>query len=329
MKHVNLQLFADGTGGAQSAGTASQNSPAAMGDTETAQQTAHSESASNPTKQKNKKTSQVIRYGIQPEENEKQPPEEEQITSDGADDNKSDLTYEDLIKSDKYRDEHKKYMERAISDRLKKYKGIESELDKAKSVLEIAGSKYGLDIGSDTFVADLKKAIEEDDSYFEEYASNHDVPLSEAKKVVTLERRMATLEKEKQREEEQNRNRERIANLVRRGEETKKRFPSFNLENEMEDPRFVRLVASNGGDTTAAYIACHYNEIIPQTVQFAENRAAEQTANAVKANALRPVENGLSAGNAVIVKSDPSKLTLEDFRRIRDNFQKTGERPKF
>ena len=54
------------------------------------------------------------------------------------------IPYADLIKSDDYKEEHKAYMDKTISDRLKKYKGIEETSGKQKAILDVVASKYGV-----------------------------------------------------------------------------------------------------------------------------------------------------------------------------------------
>ena len=61
----------------------------------------------------------------------------------------------------------------------------------------------------------------------------------------------------------------------------------------------------------------------------AEKRGAEAVAASVKSGMSRPTEGALAKGGAVLVKRDPAKLSLGDFKRIRENFRKTGKRERF
>ena len=117
---------------------------------------------------------------------------------------------------------------------------------------------------------------------------------------------------------------------VKRGaEETARLYPEFDLKREMRDPLFLKLTVATGGDTTAAYVARHYDEIISGRVRDAERRGAEAVAAAVRSGGGRPREGGLDKGGAVVEKRDPAKLSLGDFKRIRENFRKTGKRERF
>lgn len=111
--------------------------------------------------------------------------------------------------------------------------------------------------------------------------------------------------------------------------ETARLYPEFDLRREMKDPLFLKLTVATGGDTTAAYIARHYDEIISGRIRDAEKRGAEAVAASVKSGSARPAEGALSKGGAVVEKRDPAKLSLGDFKRIRENFRKTGKRERF
>lgn len=224
------------------------------------------------------------------------------------------LSYSDLIKSDDYKEEHKAYMEKTIGDRLKKYKGMEEENSRTKELLGIVSNKYGVNPDDENFLETLREKIEADDSYYENYAMEHDISTEEARKIVTMERKVAQIEAQKQEEARQEQARQQIMQLRANAEKTKSRFPDFDLDREMQDEKFRRLCAVNNGDTTAAYMACHWNEIIPAQVQLATRQAQAQTAQAVAANKARPTENGLSSSASSVVTQNFKGMSLSELR---------------
>jgi len=224
------------------------------------------------------------------------------------------LSYEDMIKSEEYKDEHKSYMDKTIRDRLKKYKGIEKNLEKHKELLDTVAFKYGVNPDSDDFLEVLAEKIKADDSYYENYALEHDMSAEDARRVVTLERKAAQYDAEREAQAKQEKMRQHIMILQQNAEKTKAQFPDFDLETEMQDERFRRICAATNGDTTAAYTTCHWNEIIPATVQKASRQIQEQTAQAVASNQSRPIENGMSSSAPSVVKQDFSKMNLKQLR---------------
>ena len=243
------------------------------------------------------------------------------------------IPYADLIKSDDYKEEHKAYMDKTIGDRLKKYKGIEEVSGKQKAILDVVASKYGVNPDDENFLEVLQQKIDEDDSYYENYAMEHDMSNEEARRILSMERKVARIDAEKaaieaERAEiaKQEQMRQQIMLLRQNAEKTKSQFPQFDLDTEMQDERFRRLCAVNNGDTTAAYMACHWNEILPATVQMASRQIQAQTAQAVASNKARPIENGLSSSAPSVVEQDFSKMSLKELRRFADEQRrkKTG-----
>ena len=227
-------------------------------------------------------------------------------------------SYADLIKSDDYKEEHKAYMDKTIGDRLKKYKGIEEDLGKHKAILDVVASKYGVNPNDENFLQVLQQKIDEDDSYYEQYAMEHEISTEEARRIVTMERKVAQMDAQKAQMEKEEQMRQQIMLLRQNAERTKAQFPQFDLETEMQDERFRRLCAVNNGDTTAAYMACHWKDVLTNTVQMKTREIQAQTAQAVASNKARPIENGLSSSAPSVVQQDFSKMNLQQLRQYAD-----------
>jgi hypothetical protein len=247
-----------------------------------------------------------------------------QTTTEPQTAEKQKLSYADLIKSDDYKDEHKAYMDKTIGDRLKKYKGMEDAYGKAISTLEIVANKYGVNPDDENFLETLNQKIEADDSYYENYAMEHDISAEEARRIVTMERKVAQIEAQKQEEAKQEQMRQQLIQLHQNAEKTKAQFPEFDLETEMQDEKFRRLCAVNNGDTTTAYMACHWKELTTSMVQMKAKEIQTQTAQAVATNKARPIENGLSSQAPAVSKPDFRGMTLADLRAYADEQRRKG-----
>ena len=235
-------------------------------------------------------------------------------------------SYADLIKSDDYKEEHKAYMDKTIGDRLKKYKGIEEDLGKHKALLDTVASKYGVNPDDENFLQVLTEKIEADDSYYENYAMEHDISTEEARRIVTMERKAAQYDAQQEAQAKQEQMRQQFMLLRQNAEKTKSQFPQFDLDSEMQNEKFRRLCAVNNGDTTAAYMACHWSEILPATVQMASKQIQAQTAQAVASNKARPIENGLSSSAPSVVQQDFSNMSLQDIRKFADEQRRKAGR---
>lgn len=311
----NLQLFADGGDGGDG-GSAAPTGEAGVGNSGESVPAFIPEKAKKYFQKAMEKTAASAPVATKPTESA-------QTTSESSTAEK--LSYEDLIKSDDYKEEHKAYMTKAIGDRLKKYKGMEETLGKHKELLDIVANKYGVSPDDENFLDVLHQKIDADDSYYEQYAMEHDISTEEARRLVTMERKVAQIDAQKAEMERQEQMRQQLLLLHQNAEKTKARFPQFDLEAEMQDERFRKLCAVNNGDTTAAYMACHWNEVIPAQVQMASKQIQAQTAQAVASNMARPIENGLSSSAPSVVQQDFSKMNLQQLRQFaEEQRRKTG-----
>ena len=311
---LNLQLFAEGGDGGDG-GSASGTGEAGVGNT------GENIPAHIPERAKKyyqKAMEKTQKQNVSPEK----PAEEVQTTSEPKTTEKK--SYADLIKSDEYKDEHKAYMDKTIGDRFKKYKGLEEENARTKELLGIVANKYGVNPEDENFLEVLNQKIEADDSYYENYAMEHDISTQEARKIVTMERKVAQIEAQKAEQAKQEQMRQQVMLLRQNAEKTKAQFPSFDLDAEMQNEKFRRLCAVNNGDTTSAYMACHWNEIIPAQVQLATRQVQEQTAKAVASNKARPIENGMSSNAPSVVQNNFKGMTLQEIRAYADSQRKKG-----
>lgn len=309
---LNLQLFGEGGDGGSGGATASSGEGAGVESGEKKEIP-----ASIP-----EKAHKYYKKAMEKMPKAEQPSEAVQTTNEPQTTGR--MSYADLIKSDDYKEEHKAYMDKTIGDRLKKYKGLEEDYGKAKSTLEIVANKYGVNPNDENFLEVLNQKIEADDSYYENYAMEHDISTDEARRIVTMERKLAQAEAEKQAQAKQEQARQQIMLLHQNAEKTKAQFPNFNLETEMQNEKFRRLCAVNNGDTTSAYMACHWNEIIPATMQMTARQAQEQTAKAIASNKSRPMENGLSSVAPSVVEQNFKGMSLAEIRAYADEQRRKG-----
>ncbi len=236
-------------------------------------------------------------------------------SNDTEEEKPSRLSYADLIKSDEYKDEHRAYMDKTIGDRLKKYKGIESENESMRNALGIVANKYGLDASSEDFLTALQQKINEDSSYYEDYAMEHNISTDDAKEILTLRHQVAMQEQERKRAEEEARQNEFVNALRQRAEATRALYPDFNLEIELQNPMFQRLLSATNGDTTAAYRTVHSEELALKAGLQAKQTATMQVSNTVASNMQRPIENGLSSQASSTMTVDWRRANIQQIRQ--------------
>ena len=299
---LNLQLFAEGTGG--DGGTGAEG---AKGATATAA-VSQKKGASNPLAD--------VKYGIQ--EDASPAAEVNNIATDDR-----NARFEALIKGE-FKDLYDAKMQDTIQKRLKGSKENEAKLNSLTPTLEMLAKKYGVDANN---IEALNKAIEEDDSYYEEEALEKNISVQQLKEIKKMERENADLKRQMAEQSRQENANKLYAKWMQESEATKAVYPTFNLQAEMQNPRFTDLLRNNV-DVRTAYEVLHKDEIIPAAMQFTAKAVEQKLTNKIIANGARPTENGNSSQASTVVKSDVSQLSKADRAEIIRRVQR-GEKIKF
>jgi hypothetical protein len=293
---LDLQMFAEGAsggdGGTGAEGATGVNATAAASQTKGVK--------SNPLAD--------VKYGVQAK-TEASPAAEVKEAPTVVEDRNA--KFEALIKGE-YKDLFDQKMQDTVQKRLKGSKETVDRYNALSPTLEILAKKYGVDASD---INALNKAIEEDDSYFEDEALEKGITVEQLKEIRKMERENADLKRQM---EEQNRkeNANKIyAQWMEQADTTKTVYPSFDLRTEMQNPKFVDLLKSNI-DVRTAYEVIHKDDIIAGAMQFTAKKVEQNITNKIIANGARPSENGNSSQGASLTKSDVSTLTRADRAEI-------------
>ena len=299
---LSLQLFAEGAG---------------AGDGGTAQGQGVTAAAALPqTKGEKSNPLANVKYGIQ----EGGAPAAEVQTVAQPDRN---AEFERLIKGE-YKDLYDARVQNTIQNRLKGSKETVEKYNALQPVLELLGKKHGVDA---TDIEALTKAIEDDDSYYEQEALEKNMTVQQLKEFKKIERENAALREQQEEQKRQENGRKLYSAWMQQADEAKKVYPSFDLRAEMDNPKFVDLLRSNI-DVRTAYEVLHKDEIIPAAMQFTAQAVESKIAKKIASNGARPSENGMSSQSASLVKSDVSQLSKADRAEIIRRVQR-GEKIKF
>ena len=287
---LNLQLFAEGAG---------------AGDGGTAQGQGVTEADALPqTKGAKSNPLADVKYGIQ----EEAAPDAEVQQTAVPDRN---AEFERLIKGE-YKDLYDAKMQDTIQKRLKSSKETVDKYNELTPTLEMLAKKYGVDASD---IQALNKAIQEDDSYYEEEALEKGISVQQLKEIRRMERENANLKAQMEAAQRQENGKKLYAAWMQQADEAKKVYPSFDLRAEMNNPKFLDLLKSNI-DVRTAYEVLHKDDIIRGAMQFTAQAVESKLAKKVASNGSRPSENGMSSQSAAVVKSDVSQLSKADRREI-------------
>ena len=223
-----------------------------------------------------------------------------------------DAEFEALIKG-KYKAQYDARTQDTIQKRLKGSKETVDKYNALTPTLEMLAKKYGVEMGN---VEALNKAIQEDDSYYEEEALEKGVTVQKLKEIRKMERENAALKAQMEEAQRQENGKKLYAAWMQQADEAKKVYPSFDLQSEMNNPQFVALLKSNI-DVRTAYEVTHKDEIIQGAMQFTAQTVESKLAKKIASNGARPAENGMKSQSAAVVKNDVTLWTRADRDEVR------------
>ena len=315
LMHLNLQLFGEGAGAGGDGGTGAEGT---QGETGVAALLQTKSSKSNPLAN--------TKYGIQDDAAQVADVQTKVTDADGVTTETVDrkAEFKKLIEGE-YKQEYGESVQDIVQKRLKNTKEKSDKLDSLMPTLEMLSKKYGVDVSD---IEALNKAIQEDDSYYEEEAMEKGITVQQLKEIRRMERENADLKRQMEEQSVKENASKLYASWMNQAEQLKSVYPSFDLETEMRNPKFVDLLRVPSIDVRTAYEVLHKDEIIPAAMQFTAQTVERKLANKIMANGARPSENGMKSQSAAVVKSDVSQLSKADRQEIARRVAR-GEKIRF
>lgn len=219
--------------------------------------------------------------------------------------------FEKLIKGE-FKEQYNQRVQDTVQKRLKGTQEMQARMEAVNPILETLASKYG--VKADDITA-LSKAIEEDNSFYEEEAMEKGISVEQLKQIRKMERENADLKRQMQEQSTRDNANKLYASWMEQADKVKSIYPAFNLEAEMQNPQFVNLLRSNV-DVRTAFEVLHHDEIMPAAMQYTAKTVEQNLANKFRANAQRPSENGTRSQSSVTTKSDVTQLSNDDISEV-------------
>ena len=297
---LNLQLF-DGEGGSASAGSA----PAAG--TGTGAETAPSAAG----KGRANDLANVV-YGKQETQVQESTGQQAAAAAETVDPEARRAEFERLI-NEEYHDLYTERTQNIAKERVRNMKTMEKNMERMSPIMESLASRYGVKDATD--YDGIMKAMEEDDGFFEDAAAAEGLTVEQYKRMQKLERENAHAKAARQQQERQQQQDQVWADWMQQAEQVKAMYPGFNLQRELDNADFGRMLGA-GVSVKAAFEALHHEEIMAGAMQYTAKTIAKKTADGIASRNNRPVENGLGAQASANVRADVSKLTKADRAEI-------------
>lgn len=253
------------------------------------------------------------------------PTEENTDTPRNEDQQKEDQQKVSLKEMLKAHPELNTEVQTMIQGRLRNAKAAQETLSVMTPAIEVLARKYNQDPANPDYAA-LAKAIENDNGYYEDKAIEMGTPVENAKTADIAERAAARQQREQARTLEQKMLDDHTASVIRQADELKKIFPKFDLQKEMQDPRFVRMTAPNSGlSVEDAFFAIHRKEIQAASAQVAAQKTAQQISDSIQAGMHRPAPIGNSSKAPSVTTFDITNASKEQREALRQRIHREGK----
>ena len=290
---LNIQFFGDGAGTGSSAGVGSEGSGAETGSIDLASQGSANNGDNVDVTEPQGETAKT--------------PQQRQED------------FEALIRGE-YREEFQKRTQRIIDKRFKQQGELENTLKSHDELLTVLAQKYGVDSRDAKAIMD---AINKDDSFYEQEALDKGLSVKQLKEIKQLERDNASLRKAQEEAESKRHTDQIYSEWLNESEELKNKYglDSFNLESEIQNPEFIKLLAG-GISLESAYKAIHFDDMVGGAMAHTAATVKEKMANNIASRSGRPAENGVSSQSTSNFKTDVNKMTKADRAKIMREVQK-------
>lgn len=219
--------------------------------------------------------------------------------------------FEELIKGE-FKDLYDARVQNTIRERLKGNEATVQKYNALAPVLDLLAGKYGVEADN---IEALSKAIEEDETFYEDEALEKGLTVQQVKEIRKMQRENAALKAQVEERSRKESADATYAAWMQQAEALKQVYPSFDFATEAQNEQFRRLLQS-GIPLQTAFEVIHKDEIIPAAMQYTAKQVEAKVANNVRAGQKRPAEGAAGGRSAVQVKSDPSKFTKADMDEI-------------
>ncbi len=248
-----------------------------------------------------------------------------------AGDQTGEESWDSLIKG-RFKQDYDAAIKKAIDRRFKNQADQSAQIKAIDPIIKALAQKYKIQANQDGSIPidQLSNAVLYDNEALEQEAYNRGMSVETLKQIKQLEAENASLRGH----DEMTRQQEEWNQLNQESEAMKEFYPEFVLEDEMQNPEFMSLLATlrNSGfpnSVRRAYEVIHHDDLMTGSMQYATQQAKRMAANAIKSGQNRPKESaagGTAAGGMQGI--DPSKLTDEQMEDIISR-AKRGERITF
>lgn len=215
--------------------------------------------------------------------------------------------FRELVQGE-FKDVYTQDTQAIIDRRFKETRSLQERLSAQQGIMDLLSQRYNVEDGD---LGKLQKALENDRSYVREAAEAAGMTEEQYMEIQRYKAENKRLKAAENRAMQQRQADYQYNIWMQESKALKQQYPEFDLQKELQNPRFVGMLRARVPIETA-YQVTHLDEIKSAAAAAREKAVVDN----IKANGQRPAENLSSSGSGVTYKSDVAKLTAEDRKKI-------------
>ncbi len=217
--------------------------------------------------------------------------------------------FEEVLAANKdlYEERLKAQLDRRMRSSQRDMDLLKGQNARFNGLAQAIAQRYGINAND---MDGLEKAIREDQSWIEEQAAKNGLTVEQQRHMNELEAKNREFEAARAAAERQAQKDATLAKWQTEADALKQTYEDFDLDTEVANPDFARLLGS-GVAMQTAYEVVHHDELISGAMKYAVNRTANAVAANVRANGLRPTEGAGRGGAPSSMNLDVHKLSKE------------------
>lgn len=221
-------------------------------------------------------------------------------------------TFDELIKGD-YKQDYEKALQNHMARRMKGHDALVQKQKALEPMLGLLALRYGKNADD---IDGITKSLESDQKLFEDEAIEKGLTPEQYMQMKRIELENQSLQKQISEYQRQQAAQQQYQQWKDQMAEAKNVFPNINLENELQNDDFVKLLKS-GVPIKHAYMVIHQDELLGGAMQFTAQTVAQKVSQNIQARGMRPSENGAGAQSATAKAHKSAKdMTDKEIQQI-------------
>lgn len=234
---------------------------------------------------------------------------EVKVTSNTQEDREK--AFRDAVNGE-FKDIYTREVQRIIDRRFAETKNLQKQLEESQPVLSKLAARYNILDGD---MSKLEKAIDDDHSYWAAAAEEAGMSEDAFREMQRMRQQNAELLRQQADYTARNQAQAQVQQWWEEGAAVKAKYPQFDLNAELQNPYFVRLLRAHT-PMEHAYKMIHFDELMSNAVQNAATTTQQAVVDNIRAKGSRPTENGTASQSAFTLKKTASQLTKEERRAL-------------